>query len=335
MIKVADPGPIYSRRKAITAFFPYAALQERNGQREMLDAFLHTARVSGEQGFMWECIEPHVTTLLDEGSPVSQKRAVILASPHLMWRNIANNEHLIQLWAAAASVVPYTHDIGQCVVDTLLLIESRESLRLHLPVAMWSWLNRRPSLPPICKGRFLATERDTVQTIRGLGNVETLTSYLLLVWSEWNIILESGFEEMRTSIKEDFSGIGMWHHRKALLQRLDHVLGQLDGGINHLRQHNPNLPGTHIWWAQEQHTELRKVLLETDREAADELIREPLGSTLPFGQLTPADRCIVQMCDSSSVLIAASLDHPPPARYPTARSLISITPHSHSPRDCL
>ena len=41
------------------------------------------------------------------------------------------------------------------------------------------------------------------------------TSYLLLVWSEWDGILSS-FKEMHTSIKEDFVELGkfdppLWH----------------------------------------------------------------------------------------------------------------------------
>jgi len=310
MIKVADPVLIYSKRKAITAFFPYAAWQEGSERREMLDMLLRAAVVSGKQGFMWQWVGQHVTALLDEENPVSPKRAVILASPHLAWWDFANNEHLIQLWAAATAVVPYTEDIGRCVVDTLLLVGSRDSLRPHLPAGMWSWLNKRPSLPPVCKGRSLGTERDSVRTIRGLGDIETLTSYLLLIWSEWDSIL-SGFEEMRTSIKEDFGGAMTGHHRKELLRRLGSVLGQLDGGLGYLRQHNPNLPGTHIWWARAQYKELRELLLEVDGKATEGLIREPPQSALPFGLLTPAGRCTAQVCHSPSVSVVACYDRSP------------------------
>lgn len=269
MIDAPDPDSIYSRRKAITAFFPYAAREEQNGQFETLDTFLRTARASREQGFMWHCVKPFVTSLLTEESPVSLKRVAILASPHLTWRNFTYDKHTIQLWGAAASTVPYTHDIGQSVVGTLLLIKSLDSLRPHIPVGVWSWLNKRPSLPPICAGRSLGTELSSVQTVRKLGDIEILTSYLLLVWSEWDGIL-SGFEEMCTSIKEDFGVVGMGYHRRELLQRLNHVLGQLD----YLRQYRPNLHGTHIWWVEAQYEKLREILLEVDGEVVDKLIRE-------------------------------------------------------------
>lgn len=270
--------------------------------------FLYTAKASREQGFMWHYVNPLVITLLGEESPVPLKRAAILASPHLTWRDFTDDGRLVQLWGAAAPAVPYTHDIGQGVVDALLLIESRDSLRPHIPVGMWSWLNRRPSLPPICPGRSLGTERSSVQTIRGLEDIEALTSYLLLVWSEWDSIL-SGFEEMCTSIKEDFCGISMGYHRKELLQHLDHVLGKLDQGLDRLRQHKPSLPGNHIWWVKGQYRELRKVLLEVDREATDQLLGEPPRSALLFSLLTPMDRhrtpLNVCVCDSYSMSVVA------------------------------
>jgi len=312
MIRTADPDTVYSKRKAITAFFPYAAWQERDGQRETLDTLLCTARASREQGFMWYHIEPLVATLLNEESPVTPKRSVVLASPHLAWWNFANDQHLLRLWVAAASAVSYTDDIGQCVVDTLLLIESRDSLRPHLPVDTWSWLNKRPSLPPVCIGRSLGTGQDSVQTIRKLGDIEILTSYLLLVWSEWDGIL-SGFEEMHTSIKEDFSGIGKEHHRKELIHRLDHVLEQLNGGLGRLRQHKPSLPGTHISLVKPQYMTLREVLLEAGREAINELIREAPESSLLFGLLTPTERHRkphnIHVRNSSPIPLVAGLDN--------------------------
>ena len=274
MIEAADPDPICSRHKAITAFFPYAARQGRSGEHEIFDIFLRTARASRKQGFMWHYIKPFVATLLDEESSASLKQSAILASPHLTWWNFTDDEHLIHLWMAASFAIPYTHDVGQLVVDTLLLIQSLDSLRPHIPVEMWLWLNKCPSLPPICIGRSLGTKQDLVQTIRGLRDIKTLTSYLLLIWSEWNDIL-SGFEEMCASIKEDFSGIGAGYHRKELLQRLNDVLEQLDRGLNHLRQRNPSLQGSHIWWAKVQYGKLREILLEVDGEAIDKLIREP------------------------------------------------------------
>jgi len=281
---------------------------------------------------MWHCVKPLIVTLLKDEHSISPKRAIVLVSPHLAWCNFTNNEYTIQLWAAAVFAVPYTQDIGQCVVDTLLLIESQDSLRSHLPVTMWSLLNKRPPLPPICAGRSLGTKRGSVQTVRRLGDIETLTSYLLLVWSEWDGIL-SGFEDMCTSIKEDFSGIRTGRHRKELLQRLDHVLGQLERGLSHLRQFKPSLPGTHIWAAKPQYRILRELLLEADREATDELTRETLESALLGLLLTPRRRVPlnIHVCGSSPVPLVTCLDHhvlhprPHSSSYPVTRLLLAFS----------
>ena len=216
---------------------------------------------------MWESIIPLVVKLLDEENPLSLKRAAILVSPHVPWWKFANLKHLIQLLTGAASAVPCTDEISQSVVDTLLQIASNGSLRPHIPADMWSWLNKRPSLPPVCTGRYLGGTRDVVQTVRALGDIETLTSYLLLVWSEWGNPYSDGLDEMYTSIREDFSGIEMGYRRVVLLLQLDHVLRQLDLGLDHLRQYSPSLDGDAIWRMKERYGKLKEVLLEVDREA--------------------------------------------------------------------
>jgi len=110
--------------------------------------------------------------------------------------------------------------------------------------------------------------------VRELGDVEILESYFLLVWSEWNYIRDLG--EMIDSIRGDFGpGIGVGHHREVLIERLDHVLGQLDRGLEHLRKHNPNLEAHNISTAEKDYGRLRDVLLEVDREALEILTRTP------------------------------------------------------------
>ena len=265
MVKAADPVLICDRYKAITAFFPYAARQVRGGQDKMFNTFLRTARASKRRGFMWHRVRPPVATLLSEESPVSLKQAIIFAVPHLPWWDNTIDGDFVRLWAAAALAVPYSRDIGQCVVDTLLLIASQESLRPHVPVDMWSWLNKRPLLPPTCTGGPRGTEPDVVQAVRGLRDVEVLTSYLLVVWSEWVCIYVGGLEEMCASIREDFSGIGMVDRRKDLLRRLDHILDQLDLGLEPILQHEQGLGEDDIRSMKDQYKRLKEVLLEVDR----------------------------------------------------------------------
>jgi len=287
-------GNFYTTSRAVTAFFPYAIWKERNGQPEMLYAFFHAVRALGRQQqpwrrgtwFMWHHIEPFVTTLVDNEGPLSVRQAIILASPYLPWWTFTN-KNLVQLWAAAASAVPYTDEICWSVVDTLLHIASNSDLQPHIPIGMWQWLNKRPSLPPICAGRVRGSMQHVIQTIQGLRDVETLKSYLLLVWSEWDCLYSRFIEpipgygykiseedhclkqdppEMCTSIRGAFSGVEMGHHRKDLLQRLDHILGELDLGLDYLQQSKPRIEEIDIQLMKEQYGEIIEVLLEMDRK---------------------------------------------------------------------
>lgn len=264
---IDDPLQIRSKRKAITALFPYATLLERGGQPEMLEMFFHVARASGQWGFVWHRVRHHIPTLLGEESPASLKRAVILTFPHIPWGRFPNSQRFIQPWAAAASAIPYTLEIGQSVVDALLHIASQDSLRPHIPVGMWTWLNRQPPFPLVCWGRFRDTQRNVVQTVRGLGDTKILKSYMLLVWSERDRLGFVGLHEMCTAIQEDFRGVGAGCDRQDFLRHLDRVLTQLDSGLEHLRQREPNLTEGDVEQMKYEYGELRKVLLEVDADA--------------------------------------------------------------------
>ena len=184
MVNAGDPNPIYSKRKAITAFLPYALQLEKDGQHQVFDICLHAIGASKKLDFLWHHIRwLPVTMLLNEESPISVKQAFILMSPHLPWKYFLDY-HWVQLWAAAASAVSYTDEIGQSVVDTLLHIASNCSLQPHIPIHMWSWLNKSPILPPVCAGRYWGKSQGVTQMVQRLGDIETLTAYLLLVWSE-------------------------------------------------------------------------------------------------------------------------------------------------------
>jgi len=143
-------------------------------------------------------------------------------------------------------VVPYTEEIAQSVVDTLLQIASEIDLSSLITSEVWLWLTRPSSLPPVCLGRCNGTHRHVIERVRRLGDIGVLKSYFLLVWAESDFIFSGGFDEMCNSIREDFSGVEMFHHRYDLIQRLEHILGQLDQGFGYLGQHNPNLSPYHL-----------------------------------------------------------------------------------------
>ena len=266
MAEAEDHRSLKSKHIAITALLPYAVWQERDGQSEMFDTILHAARASRMLPYMvWYCVDQFFSTLFSEASP----RAIVLASPHIHWGLLTDRGDLVQWWAATASIVPYTDEVAQSVVNTLLHIASEHRLIQHIPADVWSWLTKWPSLPPICLGRRLGTQARVVKVVRGLRDIEVLKSYLLLVWSEWDIPI--GSEEICTSIREDFGGIGMGHHRADLIQRLNHVLGQLNRGLGYLKRHNPWLDEDDLQERKDNYRKLRETLLGTDTKVVDRM----------------------------------------------------------------
>ena len=212
MARAKDHQLPHAKRKAISSLLPYVLLQEKVGRRDMLGALSHAAMISNSEQFMWRRIQPYITTLSNNPSPPSLDQVIVLGSPHVSWYIEPHNEDIatrwVTRWAAAASAVPYTEEVGQNVVNALLRIASVASLLPHIPVGIWAWLKKQPSLPPVCDGRSEGTTRNVIRHVRALGDIETLKSYLYLVWSEWGCIDPFSLPEMKISIREDFSGIG-------------------------------------------------------------------------------------------------------------------------------
>ena len=256
MAEAEDYHPLHSKRKAITALLPHAVRQERDGQPEMLNAFLHAVRASKNEDFMWRHVEQYAGRLLHEASP----RAIALVLPYTPRYWQIGREESIQQWAAAASAVIDSEEVAQDVIDTLLQIASHSELLSHIPTDTWSWLTKRPSLPPVCRGRSVGTRDHIVKAVRALDDIEILKSYFLLTWSEWDTLSDEGFNDICASIREDFCGIEMDRHRADLTQRLDHILGQLDRGLEYLKQHSPGLGERDIQVMTQQYGKLKTLL---------------------------------------------------------------------------
>jgi len=190
---------------------------------------------------------------------------------------------MMQLWVAAASALPYTNDVGQSVVDTLLQMAGKEKLQPHIPVLAWDWLKKRPVFNSPCEGLVWGTFPHVVQMVRKLGDVGLITSYLFIVWSEWSNISPRVFQAMLRSIKEELSGIGAAGCRSDLIQRLDDVLSQLEPGSGE----------------QPQYEELRVALLEVDEEVVKILAGMSHRVVIPFSLLTCVRACAG--CHSTSM----------------------------------
>jgi len=262
MAKAEDPTELHNKRKIVATLLPYATRQERDGKPEMLNAFLEAARTSRMTSLPWRPVLYCLHTVLYKATP----RAIVLVSPHIEWRVIRDNEDLAQLWVAAASTVQYTEEVARCVVAALLLIASNDMQSQYLTVDVWSWLTKRPSLPPSCLSRSRGSLWRVVKAVRGLGDIEILKSYLLITWSEWNALWSVGFDEMCVLLREDFGGVGMGHHRVDLIRRLDQILGQLDQGLESLERRLPNLGQPLFQLMKDQYGKLNEILLEINDE---------------------------------------------------------------------
>ena len=125
--------------------------------------------------------------------------------------------------------------------------------------------------------------------LRSLKNIEILKSYLLLIWSEWDFLYDAVFDEMCNLIHEDFNGIEMYPCRADLVERLDQVLGQLNRGLEYLRQDKPEFDEGDLQEGKDQYGKLRAILLEEDRKALGVLTRTSSRFTLLLDLLAPAD----------------------------------------------
>ena len=233
-------------------------------------------------------------------------RAAVLAGPHIHWHQETfdtDAEDPISKWMEAISEVSRTEEVAGSVVDALLQIAANRHLRPSIPADLWLWLNERPSLPPVCSGLWWGYDCEIVRTVRALKDIGVLTSYLILIWSEWGPLeYEDGFAEMQMSVREDFKGIEMGCHRAELIRRLDYILGELDRLSRRLdvRSETENLWYEHLgrYWAEgmkDRYGELKRILQEVDQEATETPNRMPpcfifLSSADPYGPaqtLTP------------------------------------------------
>ena len=270
-----DTSLLESKLKAIAALFPYAMCLEKSGQGNVVDAILRVARAS-DSVLSWHHVLTHITALFDESASPSLNRAITLISPYIPWHLPAlDAENAVARWGAAASTVPYSEEVGQSLVEALLRILEHDSLLEYIPIHIWGLLKKRPSPSPVWWDRFNGCRASVARHVRGLGDIEILKSYLLLIISEWNTLRFGILLELEALVLEDLSGIGMWCHRDDLIKHLDHVLGQLGHGLEHFKQHQPSIHERGIRARKRRYRDLKFTLLDVDRGAMETLTRTP------------------------------------------------------------
>ena len=233
----------------------------------MVDTILRVVGIPSCWWF-WRYLGPYVLTLFNKPPTPSLDRTIILISPHIPFLPSYGeppppwDKKMITRWAAAVSAV----GVSPSVVDTLLGLGSSETLQPDIPIEIWACLKEQLSLTPVREGRYWGT-KNLVRYVRELGDVDILKSYFLLVWSKRNTLMGAVVFETRVSILGGFGGIETQHHREDLIKKLDHVLGELDRGLDHLGRFESSLEERHVQERKEEYQALREVLLEVDQKA--------------------------------------------------------------------
>ena len=199
--------------------------------------------------------------------PVFLKYATLDAfrdNREFMWHT-SSVDAMMRLWITTAAAVPYTDDVCRTVVDALLQMAGDCSgLQPHIPPLAWDWLKKRPLLYTGYRGTSRETTADTILKARKLGDAELTTSYLFVIWSEWGFFSEQVCTAMLDVIREEFSGVGAARHRAELIQRLNYILSQFDGGWECIHHRYPSYAEGDIPRMKQQYKEFKEVLLEAD-----------------------------------------------------------------------
>jgi len=327
------PVPDWRQAEAIRVLFWYAVHQERCGDTDLFDEILRLAGTESNRHQLHKLLCPlGVSKMFTHAST----RVIILVTPRLglATEQFSVAQDLISKWLATVAVAPHTEEVVRSVVIALLQIAANGDLWLSIPADVWLWFNERPSLPPTYPiDSMWKSDRDIVRTIRGLNDTGVLTSYLIMIWSKWETVSSVDYPEMRTSVREDFKGIGMGFHRAELIQRLDYVLGELDQRPGRFDIDNNlwryKVEGHHSPEMKDDYEELKMILQEADQEATEILNRMPHRLIfLDLLTLTDLHRIplYLHVCSASPVSIISHLERS--ALCETNRFVIPM----HSPR---
>ena len=265
MVESTDGILLNSKREAISTLFFYVIL-ERGRQKRMANSISHALRAMDSPRRGWtdglDYIKPYTHMLFCGPNTPLMDSLIILLSPYIDWNDTYHRKGDVIRWAAAASAVPYTEEVGQDIVSALLQISMYDTLRPHIPIEIWTRLKNHSILPPLNQGRDIPISSNTLRYIRGLRNIEILKSFLILAWSQDTTIYPKIYVK---DLLKDFCGIGMWGHRKDLIERLEHVLTS--------RNRRGGYIGHRMTTEYERLQRLKSVLLEVETEAMNTLTR--------------------------------------------------------------
>jgi hypothetical protein len=256
-----DRKSLFSKRKAISALFPYAIHLEGVGWQEAADVIAHLFR---DSGIPWCQIKPYVKMWFMKSTSFPLNQALIHMLPCADWHRA--HYKTVEKWTKVVLQVSFTEEVCRSAVAVMLQISLNDSLWPLIPINIWAWLKEQPALSPLFGRQPVKMDEGLIRYLHGLDDIEILKSYLLVLWSEGHEVWF--LDEAADFICETFGGIGMQDHKKDLIKRLDHVLGQLDQGLAYSKQHNiwSLALGRQIWSRTSCYRRLKKLLEGVDSD---------------------------------------------------------------------
>jgi len=235
--------PISPQHKAISTLFVYATRREQDGDPRLLTAFLRVAK-DFPQSSNWirYPFGAAVSELLGKESSNLQKRAAVLAAPLMpqSWKFIEDKGEFINAWLSAVHRVKEMGGVTEGAIRMSFDMVWDNEWRPHMTPEVWALLKRgHRTWTLYWKGHpFVVEGAGVIPAVRSLGDVEILTSFLILTWSGLDVVPDELTDQMCAALREEY-GIGGDAYREELLQCLDCALehlNQMQGGLTPVGQ---------------------------------------------------------------------------------------------------
>jgi len=219
--------------KAITTLFVYATRREQDGDPRLLAAFLKVSRHFPQpSSWLRYRIGAVMSELLEEESSNLQKRAAVLAAPSVpqSWKPVEDKGGFINSWLSAVDRVKEMGDVTEGAIRMSFDMAWDDEWRPHMTPEAWALLKwDHQGRPLYWKGAPLIVEStEVIPAVRSLGDVEILTSFLILTWLGLDAVSDEMTDQMCVVLWEEY-GIGKDVYRGELLRCLDRVLEYLNG----------------------------------------------------------------------------------------------------------
>jgi len=221
-----------SEYKAITTLFVYATRREQDGDPRLLAAFLN---VGGHFPHLTYWVRYRIgatmSELLEEESSNLQKRAAVLAAPSMpqSWKFAEDKGGFINSWLSAVDRVKEMGGVTEGAVRVSFDMAWDDEWRPHMTSEAWAllkWGHQGRHL--YWKGEpLIVGNAEVIPAVRSLGDVEILTSFLILTWLGLDSVSSEMTDQICIALWEEY-GIGKDVYRGELLRCLDRILEHFD-----------------------------------------------------------------------------------------------------------